>query len=242
MCALNVPAAEPVLVNKNYSFPVSNTGQRGAALDVPPVWSCSCYWASLVTYSALLTEAPPWGKPSSALPMHTQENQTSPTFCPSFLGKLQSELVYWHTTKPSNPSLPQDVLSHSCSSDILTTNLTECSCAESPTKAVPKLKDMPLPSGKSQTSSDGNKPVATYHPHPSHGGFWVGAGAEHCLVITKMDFRHYSHIHTSQSVVYLLAATSSDSVSASNGPNYKSNNPLYWNDAFHQYSCTWLGN
>lgn len=36
----------------------------------------------------------------------------------------------------------------------------------------------------------------------------MGAGAEHCLAITQVDFGHYLHIHSS--VVYLLPATSSD--------------------------------
>lgn len=93
-----------------------------------------------------------------------------PHILPKFVGEapVWPDLLTYH--EPSNQSVHLNMLGHSCSFHILTKNLTE-----SPTTTViPKLKNMPLPSEKSQTRSDSNKPVATSHLTPVTGDFgWV---------------------------------------------------------------------
>lgn len=50
---------------------------------MPPVWSCSPYWAS----------------PQCSLNAHPDFS----AFCPSLWRQLQSDLIYWHATSPSKP-------------------------------------------------------------------------------------------------------------------------------------------
>lgn len=192
---------------------------------MPPVCSFAHCWASLSTYTpdplrsyrgismreTLQCRFNAWpGKPDISLHFPWQKPQRAVDW--------QPVPAYQHAMQLSNTSLHQYTHGHSLSCYILPTNLTERACVRAqrhpPLMLSWSWRMCTFPYGKLQTGSDsdqsGCQPMAASHLHTKHGWFWVGTGVGRCLTIKKMDFRHYSHIHTSHSVVYLLPATSSN--------------------------------
>lgn len=90
-----------------------------------------------------------------------------------------------------------------------------CKRPETPaTNVIPKMKDVHLPIWKAPNwwwQQPARLPTRGHFTSiPQTWAILGGHQTEHCLAITKVDFRHYSHIYTSHSVVYVLTATWSD--------------------------------